>query len=660
MERKPAYIISDEPEDQASEFGFDAYATTLTELIAYKKNRTPLVIGIYGPWGSGKTTLLKTVQESLKTLPSDDPFRPCKTVWFQAWKYAEEDALLAALIEEIFKAMRHDGFPERIKGEIEKLCQRLNVTEAVKAALQAFLGDSADLTGTVGRLKHEDKLPFYEAFKSSFERLIWAYVTKTGLMSDEDFKDEHGALVVFIDDLDRCPQPRIVSVLETIKLFLDIKGCVFVIGAEREAIESAIRHRYGQHGKPARFLDKLVQVSVTLPKISEDDIGKFMLQCAPKYDALKEFTPLLAKIMNFNLRQVKRFVNNLSFLQSLFVNRGLTTEADALVQWVVLEYAFPELAKLVKDNAGNISVFQEKIKALEEKGEQTADWNLPEDILKDVQIPDSLLEFVKDAKAVELMRTFPTDTQVIHNLVHFSATASQPEELDPTRSKDVLPGNRIVKVPHGGFLYGNDKQKLAIDHDYSIDIYPVTNEQYARFIEAGGYRTQEYWKEGWEEWKKKEKIVQPRYWDDSDWNQPDHPVVGVSYYEARAYAKWANKRLPTEQEWEKAARGTDGRKYPWGEEFDVERCNSDKSGLKRTTPVKTYANGISPYGCYDMAGNVWEWTASWYEESSKEHQVLRGGSWANEPVFLRSAFRTRYSPDGRDANIGFRCAQDAP
>ena len=659
MEHKPAYIISDEPEDRATEFGFGAYAKTLTELIAFKENRTPLVIGIYGPWGSGKTTLLKTVQESLTRLPSNETLRPCKTVWFQAWKYAEEDALLAALIEEIFKAMRHAGFPNRVKGEIEKFCQRLNVTEAVKAALEAFTGNSADLSKAVGKLMHEDKLPFYETFKSSFERLIWAYVTTTGLMSDEDFNDERGALVVFIDDLDRCPQPRIVSVLETIKLFLDIKGCVFVIGAARDAIESAIRHRYGRHGEAALFLEKLVQVSFTLPKIPEDDIGKFMMRCAPNNKVLQEFTPLLAKILNFNLRAVKRFVNNLSFLQSLFVNRGLTTEANALVQWNVLEYAFPELAKLVKDNAGNISVFQEKIKALEAKGAQTAEWNLTEEMLKDVQIPDSLLEFVKDAKAVELMRKFPTDTQVIQNLVHFSATASQPEELDPTRSKSGLPGDRMVKIPQGEFLYGDDKQKISIDHDYSIDVYPVTNEQYARFIEAGGYRAEEHWEEGWD-WKEKEKVVQPRYWDDPNWNQPDHPVVGVSYYEAKAYAKWAGKRLPTEQEWEKAARGTDGRKYPWGEEFDAERCNSEKSGLGRTTPVKTYANGISPYGCYDMAGNVWEWTSSWYEESSKEGKVLRGGSWDDGPGNLRSAYRVRFRPDDRVGNIGFRCAQDAP
>jgi len=217
----------------------------------------------------------------------------------------------------------------------------------------------------------------------------------------------------------------------------------------------------------------------------------------------------------------------------------------------------------------------------------------------------------------------------------------------------------MVKVPKGPFLHGEEKTQEIIDHDYWIDQYPVMNEKYRVFIEAGGYKNQQYWSdEGWK-WKTEKNIASPEYWSDPIWNKPDHPVVGVSYYEAEAYAIWTRKRLPTEQEWEKAARGEDGREYPWGKEFDKDRCNSEESDIGHTTPVTQYPNGVSPYGCYDMAGNVWEWCASWYDKGVGQ-RVVRGGSWSNVPEFLRASDRGRDTTFNRFLNIGFRLVQDLP
>lgn len=204
----------------------------------------------------------------------------------------------------------------------------------------------------------------------------------------------------------------------------------------------------------------------------------------------------------------------------------------------------------------------------------------------------------------------------------------------------------MMKVPKGPFLYGDKRTRETVDHDYWIDRYPVTNEKYRAFILTDGYGNQAYWsEEGWK-WKTKLNIICPEYWNDIKWNKADHPVVGVSYYEAAAYATWVGKRLPTEQEWEKAARGEDGREYPWGEEFDGKRCNSDTSGIPHTTPVTQFPSGVSPYGCYDMVGNVWEWCASWYEEAGGL-RVIRGGSWSDLPGYLRSSFRSRNFADTR-------------
>ncbi|MCH8039118.1 MAG: SUMF1/EgtB/PvdO family nonheme iron enzyme [Nitrospinae bacterium] len=218
----------------------------------------------------------------------------------------------------------------------------------------------------------------------------------------------------------------------------------------------------------------------------------------------------------------------------------------------------------------------------------------------------------------------------------------------------------MILIPKGPFLYGDDNEFLTIDYDYYMDIYPVTNQHYAPFIRASGYDNEALWsKEGWG-WKEEGKISQPKLWDDPKWNQSGHPVVGVSYFEAEAFANWAGKRLPTEQEWEKAARGTDGRTYPWGDTFGKNKCNCYDSGIGGTTPVTRYADGKSPFGCHDMAGNVFDWCASWYD-NSKDSRVLRGGSWVDGPDDLRcAARRLRFHPRNSDQVVGFRCAQDAP
>ena len=215
----------------------------------------------------------------------------------------------------------------------------------------------------------------------------------------------------------------------------------------------------------------------------------------------------------------------------------------------------------------------------------------------------------------------------------------------------------MVKVPKGPFLYGEKRVREVIDHDYWMDQYPVTNEKYRAFILADGYRNKAYWSAEGRKWKTKNKVTIPKYWNDTTWNKPDHPVVGVSYFEAEAYAKWAGKRLPTEREWEKAARGTDGREYPWGDEFDKEKCNSAEAGFGHTTPVTQYPKGVSSYGCYDMAGNVCEWCADWYHKT-RDLRVGRGGSWDDYQEFLRVSYRAKDVASFRDRNIGFRLTQD--
>ena len=138
----------------------------------------------------------------------------------------------------------------------------------------------------------------------------------------------------------------------------------------------------------------------------------------------------------------------------------------------------------------------------------------------------------------------------------------------------------------------------------------------------------------------------------------DHPVIEVSWYGAKSYCEWAGKRLPTEEEWQQACQGRDGRKYPWGNSFGSGNANigGNGDGYKRTSPVGSFPGGASPYGAMDMSGNVWEWTSSLYK-SGGSTRVLRGGSWDGDAGGARCESRNSYNPDYRYSLNGFRCAR---
>ena len=204
---------------------------------------------------------------------------------------------------------------------------------------------------------------------------------------------------------------------------------------------------------------------------------------------------------------------------------------------------------------------------------------------------------------------------------------------------------------------GEDAHSVFVAAFY-IARYPVTNRAYQAFVEAAGYPAPRHWQSHFPE------VLS------------DHPVVNISWREALAYCDWLSAttgqhyRLPTEAEWEKAARGADSCAYPWGNIFDKAKCNSWEAGLGWTTPVDAYPNGASPYGVMDMAGNVWEWCSSLYADypyraddgrerlTAEGWRVLRGGSWFDHEWGVRAARRLSGQPERVSHNTGFRVARD--
>ena len=248
-----------------------------------------------------------------------------------------------------------------------------------------------------------------------------------------------------------------------------------------------------------------------------------------------------------------------------------------------------------------------------------------------------------------------------------TAGMSQPMYYDETRiGKEP---HQMVLVPAGKYIRGTNNrlpdegpQYTAETNAFWIDKYEVTNLQYKQFIDATNRKSPTHFRN--------------RTYPDG---KVDHPVVFVSWYDAHAYCQWAGKRLPTDIEWEKAARGTDDdRDYPWGDTFDVTKVNSPVRWKSLniegdTMPVGSLEGGKSPFGLYDMSGNVWEWTDSWYtqypgnkwpsENYGEMYKVLKGGSWwdcsyyqcgVSAPVFNRSYFKQSV----KNSSFGFRCAKD--
>lgn len=249
--------------------------------------------------------------------------------------------------------------------------------------------------------------------------------------------------------------------------------------------------------------------------------------------------------------------------------------------------------------------------------------------------------------------------------------------------------DRFAEISAGEYQAGVKKDTKEIPYMYFIGKYPVTNIQFARFVKEDGYQTQEYWShDGWEwrtgkfddrtledvnrDWLEHRPLAKrkvPYYWHSIELSNPIVPIVGVSWFEAEAYCNWLSKkivavpdgyaiRLPREDEWERASRGSDGREYPWGEGFDKAAANtwdsdSTGTGLGGTTAVCTFPQGVSPEGAWDMSGNVWEWTSSWYDED-KKYRVVRGGSWIGYQWFARSSFCNWSIPLMFNDDLGFR------
>ncbi len=730
-------------EDQ---LGFEDYQRALVRVVTSAE--TPITIGIFGNWGSGKTSLMRMMQKDLDKAHA-------QTIWFDAWKYDKEETLWRALLVQVLSTLRDALPPEeaQTREQLQKLHDslyqsvdrdKLGAVEidwskfiqsgakgvakgALTLSLSFIPGASAlqqisdalmknpdaeadSLLAAIQREKvrlHEEQVKSLEQFQNGFATAVNSFLQARTLKF----------VAVFVDDLDRCLPEKAIEVLEAIKLFMDVSGCVFVLGVDRRVIEQGIETKYkGQD--PTKlingddYLEKIIQVPFNLPPLETKRVETFITG-----QVRDNFPPSVSKVFAVGLepnpRKVKRTMNIFRLLWTLSEERhdlrGKIVP-ELLAKMVVIQVRFRDLYGDVVEYPSLLGDLETQFEGNTERrtgapasrqatgaalpletdapasvpaqttlvgkyvdrtalrdllltGEKrfrdtdarpyvflattaTADAESSTEIPVEQKLWDDLLsnDATKIKSAVAAIPA-PSQTNYVNRLLNVLGNVVEyqaPQRVSAGNALSYLGDPRefeeMVEVPAGDFLYGNEKKTETLAQPFRIGKYPVTNAQYRKFMEAAGGKSKWTFLEGRE----------------------NHPVVNVSWEDATAYCEWLSKttkqpyRLPTEQEWERAARGTDGREYPWGSDFDADKANTTEGGIGDTSPVGAYPNGASLTGTLDMSGNVWEWTASNYDSSNK---VLRGGSFSSQAGFARCAIRLWDRPVYRGDLVGFRVAQ---
>lgn len=546
---------------------------------------------------------------------------------------------------------------------------------------------------------YRQQMRLLEAFPSGFARLVNEYIW-----------NRNGLLTIFIDDLDGCVPTRALQVLETVKLFLNVPGCAFFLAADHDQLEEVISLRYGEQeiGAGESYLEKLVQLPFSLPPLAEAQMESFITDTAPYLPT--DVRRIFAYGLPQNPRMVKRMLNIYRLLHELAeqrISQGKMVDIDPtlLAKMVVIQGRYRELYRNMLEYPNLIQELDLRARGMTPETEGVA--------IPGLETLSSLVETYTSVRP--LMRILRIGTPFanltpleIGGYLHLTLSTGRDQTLtlepnqrlwDDLLSRDLtrihpavnavrqqklqqqyvtalaklLRRDRVtpieqrlsaawamgyleedprdfdarVTIPAGEFPYGKESLPYYL-MAYQIAKYPVTNAQYARFLQAHPEIPVPYVDADW---------ARIYNWDAEQRTYPrgkgNYPVVLVTWDEAAAYCTWSGGRLPSQEEWERAARGLDGRAYPWGSDFDTTYANTRESGIGSTTPVGVFVDGASAAGLLDMAGNVWEWTSSDYNLQTK---VIRGGAW-NFPAESAQTFTVERSrTDNRSNAIGFRVA----
>jgi hypothetical protein len=380
---KTIKILGDSPTKEAEYFNFDTYITSLLYVIQESQIETPFTIAIDGKWGSGKTSLMKTIREKLNTPPITSK-RKIKTVWFDAWKYSDKDSLLAELSFEIYQEVinKTGKISTKILSQYWRRfsfflfrSQRINSLN-VLSDFSNILVSSIAITRGISPLQqnkisvknwlnepiYEKNMTFYRRFQQFLQAVLDVFVLEKKFNSKDT---EDGILVIFIDDLDRCPPKSIANVLESINLFFDQKGCLFIMGMDLNLVSKAIEIQYKDFVSCEAFsgreyLKKMIQLEFCLPEIRPEDMREFIEKEIGIDDSLESSITLIIDTLEGNPREIKRFTNSLKFLKILrSKHKNFIINDELLIKWLLVNFVSGEFVKAVKIDPGILITFQD-------------------------------------------------------------------------------------------------------------------------------------------------------------------------------------------------------------------------------------------------------------------------------------------------------------
>lgn len=650
---------------------FNEYTEVLKQAII--DTQTPFTVGVFDKWGKGKTSFLKMLQHKITKENKNKYF----TVWFNAWKYEkEQDPIIALLmsINETLEANKtileklNEGLAE-IGENIENasiyikhtILELLNYKTKVNILGQEFSNSFSaskvykNSNNEIEKLKSKDELD--ELINQSSYIKIFDNLKKFQEILVK--KDVH--MIIFIDDLDRCMPDNAVSLLENIKLVLDLKNVTYILAVANEVIEGHLEHKYEkdfgldkkyEHGKS--YLEKIVQLPFYLPDFSL------------KLDNLVD--GLFKKIDNSEyLDNVKEVINSISTHNKL-TPRLLVRHLNQAKVHAQIDELFAK-GNIECDNTNNniekhsdfmfsIFTFVLFLKALYE-----SEYNIlieySPDTLKDLDNKSEVIKKKKDEdkefKSLlesNIAKKWIKDKTLREKTIEFMDTILGTREED---IKDRLDKQSVDEIRNEIL---NLEEEIKTEDDFKRLIYDG-EDLYKAFVNIEDEKGNKF------QWSKYlvtniwYKEFKSNHNSGDKFNYDFQPVVNISYKEAEDFCEYLNKdnqkykyALPSKKQFEYVASGSgENRKYPWGDKYNNKFCNNFDIGLKKTSIVGAFKIGDSKDGICDMSGNVWKWTSSDYSKNTK---VIKGGSWDYfHEVDFASSYNFYYASYGCNSSIGF-------